>query len=93
MRRKGIPRQGFPLDEVFDRVPGAQEVTELSLELIRMPRILCQHQHRAIRAGSELGQGQGGAGAYQPTPGQVATVVRDRERLGEQERVVSHNGF
>ena len=77
VRRKAVPRQGFPLDEMLhrDRRPG--EETQLGFQLISVARIFCQYQQRCRGTLGEFRDRQRGARAEQTAAGHA---VADRRQ-------------
>ena len=68
VRRKRIPGQRLPFNEMFDRELAAGEEADLCLELVRVLRVFGQDKHRTIRGARQFGGGQREAGANQSAP-------------------------
>jgi hypothetical protein len=73
MWRKAIPRERLPLDKVTHFKAVATEETNLSLELISLPRVVCQHEKWGIQFAAEFRRGQRGTGADQTAPAATAS--------------------
>ena len=65
-----------------------EKEAQLGFELVGVPRVLGEQQHRPIRSGRDLGDQQGSAGADQPPPGRRPARGRQRRCRGRKQSCI-----